>query len=242
MPVELTCVNCQKSFQTRPYRAHIPYCCGACRTEHLGNKVSLSCVQCGGVFETWKSQVKKEKRFCSKACKDAAFTKPAEPKVRKRSDPVVKLCGTCGIEFKVPESRAESAKYCSKPCMHASPEFRQLTREAQLGEKSKSYKGGESYHPRGYMQTKLQGTMTHSHRVVVAKAMAEENPDHPFLIEVDGVKRLNPTIHVHHIDRNGLNNDLKNLLAVTAGAHKRIHTNGKKPEPWECWPSNPSDW
>jgi hypothetical protein len=241
MPVELTCVNCQKSFQTKPYRAHIPYCCGACRTEHLGNKVSLSCAQCGGVFETWKSQVKKEKRFCSKACKDAAFTKPAEPKVRKRSDPVVKLCGTCGVEFKVPECRAESAKYCSKPCMHASPEFRDLVKKAQT-----KPVGKERQTARGYISLRLRGdskrVSTFSHRVAVAEAIQLESPDHPFLIEVDGVKRLNPTIHVHHIDRNGLNNDLKNLLAVTAGAHKRIHTNGKKPEPWECWPSNPSNW
>lgn len=241
MPVELTCVNCQKVFQTKPYRAHIPYCSGTCRTEHLGNRVQLSCVQCGGVFETWKSQLKKDKRFCSKACKDAAFTKPVEPKVRKRSEPVVKVCKTCNTEFSVTGKRAETAKYCSRKCQGADPDFRRLCMTAQVGAevgKVREQNGYESVRARGE-----SGRMsTFTHRIVVAKAIEAESPEHPFLVEVDGVKRLRPEIHVHHIDRNGLNNDLKNLLAVTAGAHKRIHANGKKPHPWECWPSNPTNW
>jgi hypothetical protein len=72
--------------------------------------------------------------------------------------------------------------------------------------------------------------------------MLEDDPEHQFLVEVNGHKRLHPDIEVHHIDRVRSNNVRDNLLAVIYTAHAQIHHKGKKPEPWECWPSNPKRW
>ena len=80
------------------------------------------------------------------------------------------------------------------------------------------------------------------HRLVLLEWMIEVDPDHPFIVEADGVKVLHPDIDVHHIDRNRANNDRGNLLAVTKLAHAKIHASGKRPEPWECWPQNPGIW
>lgn len=108
------------------------------------------------------------------------------------------------------------------------------------------FKGGECESKAGYMTKRVWGDSvvisTFTHRDVLTSALVAEDPEHPFLYDRDGIKWLRPEIHVHHIDRNKLNNELSNLLAVTPGAHKRIHSNGKKPEPWECWPGNPTRW
>ena len=72
--------------------------------------------------------------------------------------------------------------------------------------------------------------------------MLEEAPDHPFLVDVEGQKKLSPDVEVHHVDRVRSNNARDNLIAVTKPAHAQIHHRGKKPEPWECWPSNPTKW
>ncbi len=247
MPVQLTCANCQKQFETKPYRAHIPYCCGKCRSEHLQKKVSIECDHCKTVFQEWKSQTRGGKtRFCSMACRRAAMAPKPKPEKAKK-EKVIKVCKTCDLEFRVPLTRKSSAIYCSRTCQYADPDYLDAMSIRQRGDKSHSWNGGQGCvthdgylaKPDGYGEAKIT---TFAHRLVMAKLIHSVQPDHPFLVEIGGVVRIRPEIHVHHIDRNKLNNDLSNLLAITASAHIKLHRNGRKPEPWECWPSNPTRW
>ena len=43
----------------------------------------------------------------------------------------------------------------------------------------------------------------------------------------DGKYYLKPEIDVHHIDKNGLNNDINNLIPLTRSEHTSIHNNEK---------------
>lgn len=44
---------------------------------------------------------------------------------------------------------------------------------------------------------------------------------------IDGKYYLKPEIDVHHIDKNGLNNDINNLIPLTRSEHTSIHNNEK---------------
>lgn len=65
-------------------------------------------------------------------------------------------------------------------------------------------------------------------------------PEHRLIIEehynlfdkkyfniIDGKYYLKPEIDVHHIDKNGLNNDINNLIPLTRSEHTSIHNNEK---------------
>lgn len=246
MTVRLTCVGCGSGFFTKPYRAEAQkYCNKECRKAHLGKVVTLRCECCGSEFSSYTSQLERNpRRTCSVECRrKLTAAKPRPEKVAR--EPVFKVCKTCNTEFRVPPSRAETAQYCSTACKGNSPEYREKSSKVQRGEKSRRFTGGIVVR-NGYATQDVWGDTkrleTTSHRLIVTEAILAEDPAHPFLTVIDGATRLRPEIHVHHIDRIRLNNSLSNLLAVTAGAHVRIHRNGKKPDPWECWPSNPPRW
>lgn len=246
MAVRLICVGCNKEFFTSLYRSEAQkYCNKDCKKEHFGRRLVRKCECCGKEFETWVSQiVGNSHRFCSWECRKQGMPAKAKPEKVVRV-PVLKVCKTCNTEFRVPPSRAETAQYCSTTCKGNSPEYREKSSKAQRGESSQRFTGGTLLR-KGYEAQDVWGDTkrleTYSHRLTVAEAIFAEDPAHPFLTVIDGVTRLRPEIHVHHIDRVKLNNLLSNLLAVTSGAHSRIHKNGRKPDPWECWPSNPPKW
>ena len=244
MPSIVKCVECGVDFSVKPYMAETrKFCSTACKNKN--GRLTLTCERCNQPFWVFKSAVEyQSKRFCSMVCRKAVMAaKPKPPK--KTRDPVFKICKTCNVEFRVPPCRKEKALYCSQRCKGSDPAYKLVSSVAQRGEKSARFKGG-SVSARGYMKTKEWGedapVHTFAHRVIVAYALSAENSSHPFLTTIDGLTRLRPEIHVHHIDRNKLNNDLSNLLAVTASAHIRLHKSGRKPDPWECWPSNPTNW
>jgi hypothetical protein len=245
MTVSLKCVECGVDYQAKAYQAETrKFCSVACKNKN--GRLTLQCEHCKQPFWVFKSIVNyQSKRFCSMACRKVVMA--AKPKPPKRvSEPIFKICKTCETVFKVPPSRKDKAVYCSQKCKGSDPEYRLKSSKAQRGEKSAVFVSGESVNQSGYMKTRVWGererTYTTSHRVVMAYALNAENPEHPFLTVADGLVRIRPEIHVHHIDRNKLNNDVSNLLAVTHPAHIQIHKSGRKPDPWECWPSNPTNW
>lgn len=244
MPVQLTCIGCQKLFLVSAYQADSKkYCTQECRSEH--NRITLTCECCGEPYWVFKSAIKyHSKRFCSMKCRKAVMGRKPVEKVPR--EVVIKVCKTCGIEFRVPPVRKETAKYCSQKCKGADPEYQLESSKAQRLEKSAIFSGGVSVNSGGYMKQKDWGEKTPiyttQHRIIMAEAIAKECKTHPFLVEIEGVLRLRPEIHVHHIDRDKLNNNLSNLLAVTASAHVKLHRNGRKPDPWECYPANPVNW
>lgn len=244
MPVQTACIQCQKEFLVKPYQVESrKFCSTKCKNDH--HRVSLSCEKCGDPFWAFKSSVESQsRRFCSMSCRMAVMGKQEKPKKERRK--IIKVCKTCGVEFSVPPVREGTAKYCSQKCKGADPEFRKKCSEPQSGDKANRWSGGAYKERRGYLRTRTgvgaDKKDTFVHRMIVAKAIAEENPCHPFLVVVGGVVRLRPEIHVHHIDRVRSNNSISNLLAVTQKAHSQIHENGTKPLPWECWPQNPLNW
>lgn len=244
MAVVKVCGCCGKEFSV-PNRRHetVKFCSRECKTE--AGWESFKCIKCGVDFRRKKSDNPGEpRRYCSMDChhadkKGKTYQVDGRPRYHR-------VCETCGVQFRVTETRKDTARFCSRKCQGESPTFRVECSERQQGEKSWRWAGGEYLNHGGYIRHKRKvlgsETVTLSHRVVLLNAMLDFEPDHPFIVGVDGLKRLDPAIEVHHIDRNRSNNALSNLLAVTKHAHAQIHHRNSKPKPWECWPRDPSRW
>lgn len=93
----------------------------------------------------------------------------------------------------------------------------------QLGEKGSNWGKRGSLHPnwkgecsdnKGHMTLKVGGKRQFVHRLVMAKAL--------------GMKILPDGWHVHHIDGNGENNSLDNLVLCTNSGHRKLHKKWKQ--------------
>ena len=249
--MEKLCETCGKEFSVKRYLFDVRKHCSA-ECKHKANRVTLTCKCCGKEWTTWKSQIAIKGRpgagqFCSKACADKGLVKP-KPEKPPKAPPseIYKVCEVCDKTFRVYPSRADTARFCSTKCKGASESYRAKCSEQQQGEKSWRWSGGVYKRGSGYVRLKKNqyGFQTYllEHTAVIIQWMLEEDPQNPFLVDVDGIKRLHPDVEVHHIDRVRSNNDRSNLLVVTNSAHAKIHHKGSKPAPWECWPRNPTRW
>lgn len=244
MAVQKVCLHCKKEFSVPNRRSDdVKYCSRQCKTE--AGYLILACKSCGTEFKRKKSdQARSGEPYCSRLCFHADRVGKAPN--RDFPDRVVKVCEHCKQQFSVIPYRADKARWCSKECQAASPEWKRECSERQQGEKSWRWAGGKYLSKQGYIWTRSAKNgvrpLTLNHRVVVLLAMLEVEPDHPFIVDVNGEKKLSPEIEVHHIDRDRANNDLGNLLAVTKDAHAQIHHKNRKPRPWECWPREPEHW
>ena len=240
--METKCKRCGESFSCKPSElSWRRYCSRECK--EADNRSELTCQHCGKTYSRLKSQIPKAgSRFCSTVCKNEGMRTVEKKPMREPRVQNYAICQECGIAFPVPPSRMEKAKYCSKKCKLKSPEFKERCSAAQRGEKSWRVKRPPEEKSTGtYKWVKSQDGHKHAvQRIVMREWMLEECPDHPFLVGPN--KELAKAISVHHIDRNRENNSRDNLLAVTSSAHIKIHHNGRKPEPWECWPPNPERW
>lgn len=248
MPVDVICGSCGKTFLVPPrFFGVTRFCSQACKFQ--GNRIERECTCCGKRFWIWKSREAKQHgngKFCSKACMVRAKRSTATPIPKHAFQSLLKVCEVCGSTFRIPPSRQTTARWCSRRCQKLSPTFKAECSEKQQAEKSWRWSGGKYKTHQGYVRLKRKRrgkeTVRQEHTDVMIRWMLKAAPKHPFLIVIDGWDRLHPDIEVHHIDRNRSNNVHENLLAVTKDAHARIHHRGKKPEPWECWPSNPQKW
>lgn len=244
MAVEKVCERCGTKFHVPQRRSEtVRFCSWACKD--AGGRDTRPCAVCATPVTRKVSEFRGRSVYCSDACKSKGMT--GKPKVLDPARPrYFKTCETCKTEFRVTKTRAETARFCSRDCQGASETWKAQCSEKQQGEKSWRWAGGKYLMSRGYVREKrkcfgIEKAMW-EHRRVVLDAMLLAAPTHPFLIEVEGKKTLNPAIEVHHIDRDRKNNALSNLLAVTKEAHAQIHHRKRKPDPWECWPPNPSKW
>ena len=250
--MEKTCEGCGKVFSVKRYLAEIRKHCSA-ECKHQANRVTLTCKTCGKTWETWKSQIKIHGRpgagqFCSKPCADQAkvIPKPVKP-AKKPPSEIFKTCEVCEKTFRVYPCRKDTARFCSSACKGQSESYRAKCSEQQQGEKSWRWSGVDSIKNGDYVRIKSNcdgfKDFRFEHTHVMVKWLLEEAPEHPFIVDVDGIKKLHHSLDVHHIDRVRSNNTRENLLIVTKTAHAKIHHKcNKKPEPWECWPSNPKRW
>lgn len=245
MSVLKVCGHCKVEFSV-PNRRHetVKFCSRECKTK--AGWVEYKCAKCGTLFKRKNSDnADSERRYCSLECSGSA-RKGRKHKVEPDAPRYYKVCEVCNSDFRVTETRKDTARFCSKKCMSASPAFRRLQSEVQQGEKHWRWDGGDRLNRGGYIRHKARAfgatQVTLNHRTVLQMALIEAEPHHPFLTIVDGEKKLKVDIEVHHIDRNRSNNVLPNLLAVTKYAHAQIHHRNTKPKPWECWPSDPPVW
>lgn len=249
--MEKLCKGCGKPFVVKAsHFERRQYCSQECKK--TSKRVSLTCKQCGTSWWTWVSQIKIKGRpgagqFCSKVCADLARVIPKPEKPPKVvPEPIFKSCEVCDKTFRIYPSRKDTARFCSLACKGQSESYRALCSEQQQGEKSWRWAGGKYKNGKGYIRQKRAKNgvevFRFEHTEVMVAWLLEEAPSHPFLVSVDGRNRLHPDVDVHHVDRVRSNNVRRNLLAVTESAHAQIHHRGKKPEPWECWPSNPTIW
>lgn len=249
--MEKSCEKCGEIFSIPAYLATVRRHCSA-ECKHQANRVELTCKTCGKKWTTWKSQIKIDGRpgagqFCSKPCADLAKAK-AKPEKPAKAPPsnIFKTCEVCAESFRVYPKRKDTARFCSNKCKGQSAAYAAKCSEQQQGEKHWRWAGGVYKNSGGYVRTKrIQGgalAVHFEHTDVMIKWLLQEEPEHPFLVVINGKKRLHPDVEVHHIDRVRSNNERANLLVVTKLAHAQIHHRGKRPEPWECWPSNPARW
>lgn len=61
------------------------------------------------------------------------------------------------------------------------------------------------------------------HRLVLEEHLRSTAPEHPHLTRVDGKLYLSPEFVVHHIDGNGTNNTIENLVSMTRDEHTALH-------------------
>ena len=235
MPVQKTCGHCATPFLVPPRRSEtVKFCSRECKTN--AGRITIICAACGGSFERVKHLGLA--KYCSTDCFHSA-TKGASLNVHRR-ERHYQRCEVCSVLFRVTFSRIGTARFCSRTCQSKSPTFRSEASEAQRGARSHLWKGGLYKRGTGYVRIK-GGELGHKefrfvHRFVVETAMLEMEPNHPFLVDVGGRKKLSEEIEVHHIDRDRSNNAFSNLLAVTKTAHARLHHKNRTPDPWECWP------
>lgn len=235
MPVEKVCGHCATSFRV-PNRRHetVKFCSVACKT--AAKRRTLLCASCGNPFERRRHE--DFAKYCSSKCYHDAVVGVAKNVGHRQR--YYRTCEVCAAEFRVTFTRKDTARFCSMNCQSRSPVRCAEKSEVQRGDKSHRWKGGLYKHGTGYVRERGQNiasrTFRFEHRLVIERAMLEAEPDHPFLIEVGGRKKLDPKIEVHHIDLDRSHNEFSNLLAVTKRAHAQIHHRDRKPEPWECWP------
>lgn len=241
MAIIKVCENCAKEFSVPNRRSEqVRFCSIPCKAES-GNK-SVECTVCKEIFSC---KLHEDRKYCSRTCFHAS-ARGAKHAIDPNAQMHYKDCEVCGKNFRVTLTRKDTARWCSRKCQSASPEFRAERSAQTQGDKHWRWAGGLYKNHGGYIRHKRKclgdESVTLNHRATVFAAMIIDSPNHPFLVSVDGVFKLSPNIEVHHIDRNRSNNALSNLLAVTKLAHAQIHHRNKKPEPWECWPSNPIAW
>lgn len=200
-------------------------------------KISINCACCGKVFTVYPSRLSRGTDICcSVACAANRSRSHAENNV---------ACSICGKKFHVKPSHLikladPSSITCSKKCFSIAQSVR-MTGERNhqyglAGELNASHKSDGYISALGYAMVR---NLTHPlresndfmfvHRLVVEEYLREIG-DYSHLVDVDGHVVLDPSLVVHHVDGNKLNNTIGNLEVTSLGDHTRQH-NVLDPQP-----------
>lgn len=119
--------------------------------------------------------------------------------MRKKAKQLKFTCVNCENVFYKPEHRLKYDKnlFCSRKCQY----------NYCQGENHPNYKGG-NININGYKRVKIKGKDILEHRLVMEKHIG---------------RKLKKNEHIHHIDKNKLNNSIENLQIVTNAEHHSIH-------------------
>lgn len=179
------------------------------------------CVRCGGEFKTYPSWP--ERKFCGKACYNAARTQRTEG-----------ACLACGAAFIVyPYSvRAGWGKYCSKDCYHS---MQARPRAERFWEKVD--KSGDCWlwlgfvEPRGYGQFCETGTRktVPAHRVAWELHHGETIPAGLFVCHRCDVRHC---VNPDHLWLGDHDENMKDMTSKGRQARGERHGYRKFPERW----------
>lgn len=190
--------------------------------------VQKTCEVCGKEYEVANRRSETSKA-CSMACSGVLQAKRYSEQRRHLQ------CLQCGKPIEVSAGRAERGNglYCNRDCKRLSQFGRRFT---DLVEDGKETLLGTGYvyeqartHPFAVRGRVFQ------HRLVIERLLRQNDPTHPFLVEVDGERYLRPDIDVHHKNEVKDDNRPENLMACTKPAHKDMHE-GRTPMKGETWP------
>ena len=103
------------------------------------------------------------------------------------------------------------------------------------------WKGGIVNHADGYFYERAFGHPYSAngyvlqHRLIMENYLREHIPDSEHLVEIEGVKYLQPACVIHHIDGNRKNNNLDNLMVFKNDSehhkhHQEIRRNQRQKE------------
>ncbi len=139
---------------------------------------------------------------------------------------VPKVCLQCGKKFFVfpIQIKRGTGKFCSHSCAF---------RHRQLGKGNTNWKGGKFINMKGYVEIKKyshpfrkKSNYIFEHRLVMENFLKKNEPNHPALIEINGIKYLSKNFVVHHKDHNKSNNDINNLMVLDPITHLSMENKG----------------
>lgn len=182
----------------------------------------LNCAQCGKEFRVPPVRAATAKS-CSNAC---AYIQRGKSNQKR----VALTCATCGKIYEMPECHAARRKHCSQACQERSPETIAL-KAGRTGAKNGYWKGGRRVRADRYIYAVARkhpyaapNGYVLEHRLVMEEWLRENEPESPFLIEIDAQKYLSREFEVHHKDLTRTNNDISNLQCMTFKDHRALHT------------------
>jgi len=201
------CLNCSKEFiPTRPSKKQV--CCSqACRVERgIRAKSSrtvykgrpkkgdhINCRNCGTEVYRMPNEIKRDKQYCSIACKSqASITR------------VQKICEFCGKDFEVFQS-LKHQRFCSRKCDKSTRIARPLDREHN-GRPARLNNAGY------VMLWEPEHTQSFHGWV----------PEHRLIVEKRVGRLLNRDEHVHHINGVKDDNRPENLDLLSHSEHSAL--------------------
>jgi len=183
----------------------VKYCSRDCANKGMTTKKTVPCVICGRTLI--KKPSTPNKRFCSKVCMGVwQLGQARNPKTGE-----IKTCEHCGKEYYIQKSRADKSQFCSKHCQI----YAYLP--SRTGENSQWFKGGICVRYKDGQPYQIllgQGPR---------RKGGSEIPFHRHIVQEVLGRKLRPNEVVHHIDRNGLNNQNDNLLLCDRSYHSMLH-------------------
>lgn len=126
---------------------------------------------------------------------------------------VKKYCKNCGKEIFVWPclEKFGRGKYCNKKCSREHYKNNH-PHKGKIGEEAPNYKGG-------YILSSGSGNIKYREIRINKKKKLE----HRYLMENIIGRKLSQNEVVHHVDRDGLNNNIKNLRLMTLSEHTKYH-------------------
>lgn len=205
---EAICPICNKKFLRNSYERKNglhKYCSKSCFNQFQTTKKEIECVHCGKLFYTKKGKVGTRKYCSMKCCKDDLKIRYKGSGNPSYKGSVKFKCIVCGKEKEVYPSYEifHNAMFCSKPC-----KGKWMTKNI-VGINHPNWLGGPRQYPVGWNEKYKEVIRTRDKRTCKVCGIPENGHKH----------------HVHHIDYERENLDVKNLVTVCLSCHLKTNFN-----------------